>query len=62
MLLKIIELTCIFQASLLDSLAAMIQMLQSDVSNIDLLNNVTRGLANFSKYPQNTAKLVMLLS
>lgn len=45
------------QPSLSQSMESMIQMLQSDISNIDLLNNVTRGLANFSRYPQNETKL-----
>ena len=47
-----------FQASLSDSQDGMVQLLQTDISNIDLLNNVTRGLANFSRYPQNVSRLV----
>ena len=47
-----------FQASLSESQDSMVQLLQSDISNIDLLNNVTRGLANFSRYPQNLQRLV----
>lgn len=49
------------QAALSGSLDAMIQMLQSDISNIDLLNNVTRGLANFSRYQQNLPRLKIIL-
>ena len=47
-----------FQAALSESQDSMVQLLQSDISNIDLLNNVTRGLANFSRYPQNLQRLV----
>lgn len=49
------------QAALSGSQDSMVQLLQSDISNIDLLNNVTRGLANFSRYPQNVPRLKAIL-
>lgn len=36
----------------------MIKLLKSDIDSVDVLTNVTRGIANFAKFPQNANRLV----
>ncbi|XP_060584910.1 uncharacterized protein LOC132740860 isoform X2 [Ruditapes philippinarum] len=49
------------QAPLSDCLDCLVRLLKSDMTNVDLLSHVTRGLANFAKFPQNSSTVGTVL-
>ncbi|XP_053393057.1 uncharacterized protein LOC123562323 [Mercenaria mercenaria] len=49
------------QAPLSDCLDCMMKLLRSDITNVDLLSHITRGLANFARFPQNSSRVGSVL-
>ncbi|WAQ96335.1 ZFY21-like protein [Mya arenaria] len=49
------------QTSLAENRDALLDIVKSDVTNFDLLRNVIRGIANFAKFQQNSAKILSAL-
>lgn len=49
------------QGPLSECVNCLMQLLRSDITNMDLLSHVTRGVANFAKFPQNSYKLSTVL-
>ncbi|KAH3864192.1 uncharacterized protein LOC127866800 isoform X2 [Dreissena polymorpha] len=49
------------QGGLVDCRDVMIEMMISDVDNIDVLRNIIRGISNFSKFQQNSNKVLSVL-
>lgn len=45
------------QAPLSDCIDILVKLLRSDLTNVDLLSHITRGLANFAKFPQSASRI-----